>query len=234
MAGAYETTPDWSSASEVLESARRPADRGDYERSLAFADRAIELDPGNPAAHVARGWALENLGRPLSEAGDAYRAALGVDDTSLWAAAGLATVAERLGEDDEAARLFGLVADAPVDPGERDPDVLEVVGWSRFKAGRFRDAQELFRRALEGDPSLTAVHLDLALVLLFSGNTDEALREYRAALDTGDAAEARAHATVALDDLEHAVEGHAEDGPPGAEEAADLLRSAAAGGAHPG
>src|SRR5215831_531068 len=136
----------------MLERATDLADRGEYEASLAVSQRAIELDPTNPAAHVAKGWALENLGRArLTEAGDAYRAALDVDERSLWAAAGLATVAERLGEGDEAARLFRRVADTPVEEAERDPDRLEIVGWSRFKAGRFQDAHVLFRRALEVD-----------------------------------------------------------------------------------
>src|SRR5215831_14289770 len=113
----------------MLERATDLADRGEYEASLAVSQRAIELDPTNPAAHVAKGWALENLGRArLTEAGDAYRAALHVD---------------------EGARLFRRVADTPVEEAERDPDRLEIVGWSRFKAGRFQDAQVLFRRALE-------------------------------------------------------------------------------------
>jgi len=219
--------PGEAPAWEVLERASDLADMGRYEESLSWAERAVELDPGNAAAHVAKGWALENLGRGrLTEAGDAYRAALHADERSLWATAGLANVAERLGEDDEAARLFLRVADTQVKSDERDPDVLEVVGWSRFKAGRFEDAQALFRRALGIDPSLTAVHLDLALALLFSGDSDEALGEYRAALDAEDAAAARAHAAVALDDLEYAVQGRLEDGPPGARAAADLLRSA--------
>lgn len=230
MSDAQESAPDWASALEVLEWASRLADRGEYQRSLAFAERAIELDPENAAAQVAKGWALENLDRGrLTEAGDAYRAALRVDGRSLWAAAGLATVAERLGEGEEAMRLFRRVADTPLEPDEDDPDVLEVVGWSRFKAGRLQDAQDLFRRALAIDPSLTAVHLDLALALLFVGSADQALREYRAALETGDATARRAHAAVALDDLEQAVEGPLGDGPAGAEAAAELLRGAAGG-----
>jgi tetratricopeptide (TPR) repeat protein len=220
-----------ASAHEVLERASELADRGEYGESLALAERAIELDPSDPAAHVAKGWALENLGRRrLTDAGDAYRAALRADERSLWAAAGLATVAERLGDDEEAARLFRRVADTPVASDEGDSDVLEIVGWSRFKAGRFVDSQILFRQALGIDPSLMAVHLDLALALLFSEAGDEALSEYRAALTSSDAAAARAHAAVALDDLVHAVEGDLGDGPPGAMAAADLLRSVSAGG----
>ena len=54
-----------ASAHDVLERATELADRGEYEASLAVARRAIELDPTNAAAYVAKGWALENLGRAL-------------------------------------------------------------------------------------------------------------------------------------------------------------------------
>ena len=218
-------------AHDVLERAAELADLGEYEESLTLAERAVALDPMNAAAHVAKGWALENLGSGrLAEAGDAYRAALRVDAESRWAAAGLANVAERLGDREEATRLFAHVADTPVAEHEDDTDVLEVVGWSRFKAGRFEDAQRLFRRALGVDPSLMAVQLDLALALLFTGKGDEALAEYRAAL-VGDPFTVRAHAAVALDDLEHAIEGDLADGPTGAPAAGRLLRSVAGGDA---
>jgi len=227
--GGSDELPIGTSARDVLERASELADRGEYEESLAVAERALELDPAVPAAHVAKAWALENLGRDrLAEAGEAYRAALRVDGGSLWAAAGLATVAERLGDRQEAARLFTHVAETPVATDEDDPDVLEIVGWSRFKAGRFEEAQALFRQALGVDPSLLAVHLDLALALLFSGKKDEALGEYRAIL-ADESPQVRAHAAVALDDLEHAVDGDLSVGPAGAQAAAELLRSAAAG-----
>jgi len=226
--GAAEGVSDPAAPARLLDRATELADRGDYAQSLALAERVIALSPDDAAAHVARAWAFENLGDDrLADAREAYRTALSVDPGSLWAIAGLATVAERLGDPEEASRLFRRVADTAVPDDQDDPEVLEIVGWSCFKAGRAGDAQSLFRRALAADPSLMAVHLDLALAMLFSGEAGDAVREYRAALRSEDVHAVRAHAAVALEDLLRSIGDDPARGPQGATAAADLLRSAA-------
>ncbi|HZB78637.1 MAG TPA: hypothetical protein VE522_02175, partial [Actinomycetota bacterium] len=69
-----------------LGKAEELSDAGDYEAALRELDRQLSEHPMEPAVHTARGWALENLGpRGLPEARDAYRQALELDPTALWA-----------------------------------------------------------------------------------------------------------------------------------------------------
>jgi tetratricopeptide (TPR) repeat protein len=207
-------------AQALIERADALNDRGAYEEGLRVADQALALAGADATAWTARGWSLENLGR-LPEAEDAYRAALRFDPQSPWASVGLATVLEKSGRTDEAGRIYRSIADRGVSRQERDTDLLEIVGWSAFKAGRAAEAEALFRRCLEIEPRRTAVHFDLALTLLAAGRAQEALGQYRVGLDEPDDADAlRAHVEVALDDLTQASAALAETD---ARTAADVL-----------
>jgi tetratricopeptide (TPR) repeat protein len=176
-------------------------DRGDYLGGLRAAQEAVEIAAEDGPAWTAMGWALENLGR-VPEAEDAYRTAVRHDPAQPWAMVGLATVLEKTGRPDEAQDLYRSVAERAAQRGQMGPDLLEIVGWSCFKAGDLEEAMGLYRDALELEPGRTAVRFDLALALLATGRQDAALSEYRAGLRSpADPAALRAHVEVALEDL---------------------------------
>jgi tetratricopeptide (TPR) repeat protein len=176
-------------------------DRGAYRDGLRAAQDAVAIAAGDGPAWTAMGWALENLGR-LDEAEQAYRAAVQNDPGQPWAMVGLATVLEKTDRAGEAEDIYRSIAERAAQRGHMGPDLLEIVGWSCFKAGNLDDALALYRDALEIEPHRTAARFDLALALLAAGREDEALSEYRAGLrDPADAEELRAHVEVALDDL---------------------------------
>jgi tetratricopeptide (TPR) repeat protein len=188
-------------AAALVDRADALNDRGDYEGGLRAAREAVAIGAGNGPAWTAMGWALENLGR-LAEAEDAYRTADCHDPGQPWALVGLATVLEKTGRVGEARDIYRSVAERAEQRGRMGPDLLEIVGWSCFKAGSLDDALALYRDALEIEPGRTAVRFDLALALLAAGRDEAALTEYRIGLrDSADPSALRAHVEVALDDL---------------------------------
>jgi Flp pilus assembly protein TadD len=61
-------------------------DRGfDLERSLARVDRALELDPGNPAYLDSRGWGLFQLGRVAEAVAPLEQAAAAAENAVILA-----------------------------------------------------------------------------------------------------------------------------------------------------
>jgi tetratricopeptide (TPR) repeat protein len=82
----------------------------------------------------------------------------------------------------EAARTKLLAADK-IDP--RNPDVLAQIGVTYYARGDLANAERFYRRALQADPDSTLAHYNLACVLVQQGRHKEALRELRAAVDSG-------------------------------------------------
>jgi tetratricopeptide (TPR) repeat protein len=176
-------------------------DRGQYQEGLRAAQEAVAIAADHGPAWTALGWALENLGR-LQEAEAAYRSADRHDPGQPWALVGLATVLEQTGRPEEAQDIYRAIAERAAQRKNMGPDLLEIVGWSCFKAGNLPDALALYRDALALEPGRTAVRFDLALALLAAEEHDAALAEYRTGLrDRGHPAALRAHVEVALEDL---------------------------------
>ncbi len=192
---------------DPLQHAEALNDAGRYGEALVALERILVSEPDNVKARVAGAWALENLGpERLIEARDAYREAVRLDPTELWAKEGLSNVLRRLGHPDEARALCAEVVDEARARQERDDDMLELLGWCEYRLGRFDEAVEVFREALEGDPELLAVRFDHALTLLCAGHGTDALREYRAGLETAASlTRVRGLVAVALDDLDEAL-----------------------------
>lgn len=182
-------------------------DAGDLAGAMAAARSAVAHDPGAAEAHVALGWTLELLGEEhLREAAAAYERALALDPGALWAKEGLANVLRRLGRPAEADALAAeVIAETAAIP-HPDPETLELRGWCAFQLGRAAEAERDFRTALEADPDLVSVRLDLALVLLCTGRHPEALAAYGTAIETARRlGDRRGVLAIALDDLEQAL-----------------------------
>jgi tetratricopeptide (TPR) repeat protein len=196
---------------DIVERADALNERGAYTEGLRTAEEAIALAGDDSAAWTTKGWSLENLER-LAEAEDAYRTALAHNPDSPWAAVGLATVLDKTGRGDRAGDVYRTIAERDLPAGERDTDLLEIVGWCCLKVGRNGDAERWFRRCLELEPGRTAAAFDLALTLLSGGRVEEALAEYRAGLaGSEDARGLRAHVLVALDDLDQSADSVEKD-----------------------
>jgi tetratricopeptide (TPR) repeat protein len=185
------------------------SDAGDHEAALRLADEVIAVDPDHAAAYTARAWALENLcPEHLAEARDAYAEAIGVDPTELWAKEGLSTVLRKLGRAEEADALCREVIEEAEPRAEGDAEMLELLGWCRYRVGLYEDATATFRRSLSIDPDQPAVRFDLALTLLHTGDGRAGLAEYVACLaltGSGRRGSVDGLVAVALEDLETAI-----------------------------
>jgi Tfp pilus assembly protein PilF len=203
---------------------------GDYRAALAELDRQLQEAPSEPAVHTARGWALENLGpEALPEASEAYRRALALDPTALWAKEGLSNVLRRLGQLEEANRLAREVIEEGTLRCDGEIDLLELVGWCQLRLGEYASAVATLRRALQLDGRWTAVRFDLALALMCAGDRARAFLEYQRGVHqavNGGVERLAGIVRMGLDDLEESLaERPALAGTREAIAARDLLRS---------
>ncbi len=149
------------------------------EQRFAAAERTLGIvlarSPENPQALARQGVALAALGRPR-EAEERWRQALALaksgelDRTEVRF--NLALLLAGQGRTAEAVPLFEQVLAAR-------PTL--VAGWVQLgnvaaRLGRFDRATEVYRRALEVDPTQTDAYLGLATALLRQGQRAEALR----------------------------------------------------------
>ena len=126
------------------------------------------------------------LGRILFEQGqypealDAYRSALGADDSgsAREARAGVISSALRVAEFDLARRE----ADALVKAAPRDADAVSLYGDALWSAGLFDQAEERYRQALSYSGELARGHHGVAKSLLARTKLDEAMNEAQRAL----------------------------------------------------
>jgi hypothetical protein len=118
----------------LLAAAEKAREERDYSKAWALSSRAVEVDPGNPAARTAR----EDVGM------------LWLEDETALEAPGATEQIER----DVAPLLERAAASAE---GARAADLWAHVGWSEYqklRAGRDAESvQDSFRRAFELDPA---------------------------------------------------------------------------------
>jgi tetratricopeptide (TPR) repeat protein len=185
------------------------SDAGQHAQALQCLDAAGDAAPHCAQWHSARGWALENLGAArLVQARAAYEAALALDSCEPWALLGLASVLGQLGLEDQSVGRLKQALDAAVPRTQEDLALLELVGWCHYRLGALDAACRHFEQALGTDADWLSVRLDLALVLLLQGRTEEALGQYGlcvAALDAPGGSARIGIAMVAVDDIDDAL-----------------------------
>jgi tetratricopeptide (TPR) repeat protein len=206
--------PDEGRASDLIQRASELNDLAEYAEAAETSARAIALEPDNALAYTVRAWALENLGgRHVEEARSTYETAIALDATAPWPRTALADLLHRTGRRDEAERLYRDVAADPAGTLADRPRCLEFRGWSLYRLGRLDEAIQTFRASTAGAPGQISVLFDLALSLLADGQPDEASQAYETAVKAvreADTRRRRAPLTVAVEDLEEAIEAHPE------------------------
>ena len=185
------------------------SEAGEYAAALVELDAAMRTEPSNAAVYTARGWAYENLGpERLPNARIAYKHALALDPTALWAKEGLSNVLRRMGMPAEADRLCEEVIAEGRQRCEREEDLWELVGWCELRLGRHDEAVRTLREALRRDGRWIAVRFDLALALLCAGDRSRSFLEYSRGVHqavNGGVERLRGCLRVAIDDLEESL-----------------------------
>ena len=134
-----------------------------FPQALAEFEDASELEPDNPTWRVSIGEAHSKMG-DLILALDAYKSAttLAPDDPGYWRLLAMFCAQNGVNIKD-----VGVpAAQKAVVLSEDDPTALDLLGWLLLLDGRYDDAENILRRALELDSQNASVHLHMALLYL--------------------------------------------------------------------
>jgi arylsulfatase A-like enzyme/Flp pilus assembly protein TadD len=144
-------------------------DKGDFETALGYFSRLVELDPGNPEAHIHKAKTLFSLGR-LDEAESEYLRATDIDSTSSTAFFQLGNVARAKGEPDLALRYYWKALE--ILPGT--PEALANIGGILHEKGLTDSAVAVLNQALEVDPANEIALVNMGLASLSRGDYADA------------------------------------------------------------
>ncbi len=160
---------------------------GDVERSIEYLEKAVALDPGYAQAWAALAGAYALLANPDDAAGAACCERQGAAAKKAVELDPRSAVAQsRLGQyyfqtnDLEKGREHLRLAQA------LDPDDLLVLGFSATRAnfrGDSEEALEIWRRIAAKDPLSPVSRSNLGHFLMLNGRFDEAIVEFRRALE---------------------------------------------------
>ena len=146
------------------------------EAAVLFA-RALALRPAFIEALDGRGNALY-AGRHLEGSAESYRDALRLDPEYFPSRLGLATTLDALGRTDEA--IVEYEAASAADPGRWEPHFNRALALR--KLNKAVEAEAGLRRAIEVNPSVAEVRLELAKLLITTGRLCEAVPHLEAFL----------------------------------------------------
>jgi Flp pilus assembly protein TadD len=130
------------------------------DEAIARFDQALKLAPNSPLTHFRKGWALVNAGQ-MAAATQEYERAIALQPDFAEALAGLASIAARHGDAQNARDLAGRAL--AVDPQE--PTALVALSMTDIAARDFKTAEERLR-PLTRNPAVTGHPRAVALGFL--------------------------------------------------------------------
>ncbi|MCX7607859.1 MAG: tetratricopeptide repeat protein [Anaerolineales bacterium] len=168
-----------------LELARAQIYAGQYEAAITNASNALLLNPNNALAHAIRGWALTRQEK-YDEANQAIQEALRLDPGNGVIHAHYAILLGKMYE-----KNTGPYTDPLKLAIEESKTALSLASgtmeahWARgyilYLTGNRELAVEQYRKAIEIQPNIAQLHLELGVVYRSLEMIDEALQEYNLA-----------------------------------------------------
>ncbi len=144
---------------------------GDLEKAKAEFERALAISPRYKKACYYHGLLLYMLGEK-KRATELITEAIDGEMTRTPLNVSLALVHLREGNLEEAMTVLHEILNA----GSGSPDVLYFIGEVYLRMEHFDDAENFFRKALEGNPSFLRAREKLAHVMMKKGRIEEAER----------------------------------------------------------
>ena len=141
-----------------------------FERARHFAERVLQLSPDNVGGHLVLVWVYQH-DWDWAAAETEVRRALAIDPTSPDALGAAGWLSLAIGRLDEAEQQF-LSARA------RDPLntwLIFLLGRVYYGAGRFTDAEDMFRTLLTLAPGFMMARVNLGATLMADGKPEAAL-----------------------------------------------------------
>lgn len=153
------------------------ADSGRFDEAKAECDRALALEPGDPAALAVRASVRRELGDLETALAD-YRASLSADPSYPIALRGASLVLVDLGRFAEAEAM----ARAAIAVDDRDYVAMTLLGSIEARQGHLAEAEATLRRAVEIAPGHVNALINLGNVLLTAGKETDADSVYQSAV----------------------------------------------------
>jgi tetratricopeptide (TPR) repeat protein len=147
------------------------------EDPLRDALRALDM---GAVSHLQRGVALEQVGR-LDDATAETERAVQLDPSLVQGHANLIILYGRKGNVQKAEEHYGAVL--ALNP-DQFPKAHYDYGVLLMRGGRYREAEEAFRRAIHANPSYAEAHNNLGALLQHQGRISEAAEEFRKTLES--------------------------------------------------
>ncbi len=167
---ALQEVPDDVYARQILSSAYQT--HGEYEKAYEMIRGVEERQPHDSGTVGAVGSALLVLNR-VAEAEQKFQRALELEPRSGSARLGLARIARRRHNEQEALALLREAIE--IDPGSSGPAAHHAIGRLHLDKRELAEARQAFQQALEIDAMYGPGYDGLAQVLLEEGKPDEAL-----------------------------------------------------------
>jgi tetratricopeptide (TPR) repeat protein len=166
------------SSEEYDERAHRYYDDGDYDSALETLKEALRLYPHSVDLYVGLGYT--RLAREeFAWARQAFERALVLDPEHEDGLVGTGEVLLRLGQRDEALRLFGRARE--IGCGE-DLDLLLTMGRALYRERMYAEAREVFEEAVDGNPNSAEAAAALGYTLHRQDEDVAARRQLRRSL----------------------------------------------------
>ena len=163
--------PSSSGTAQMLDSAEKAMQTGDFRGAQAMARRALDLDPRSAEAHRVAGDASLALGQE-ADAEREYAAAIVLDAGNSGAEYGLGRLAERQKKWNTAASHYRRALEL------NSKSVYAAIGLGRTMEEVDKTAARIaYGRAIEIDPANAAARNDFGIFLLRSGELDRAVSE---------------------------------------------------------
>jgi predicted O-linked N-acetylglucosamine transferase (SPINDLY family) len=151
-------------------------DQNKYAEAIEALEKAVELDPNFVEAHYNLGsayGAVRKYERAIAE----YRAAIRLAPSLFLPYVNLGSLLSELGDQTEAAEALQKATDLQPNPG-----AFNALGMCYHRAGRTKEAEECFRRAVQLRPDFVEALGNLGVHLALQGRREEATELFRAAL----------------------------------------------------
>jgi serine/threonine-protein kinase len=145
-------------------------------RGREAADKALELDPGLPEAHIALGFIQYIYDWDWDAAEASYRRALGLRPGDVLARRNLARLVGDRGDIDKSLQMLRSIIE--VDP--LDENLQMAYAGRLFDQEEFEAGRSVVNRLLEQNPSLSFGPVFLAWFIMYEGRLEEALEHAKA------------------------------------------------------
>jgi tetratricopeptide (TPR) repeat protein len=152
-----------------------------YKMDAAIEElrRRVQAEPGSAIAHYDLANLLNHQGM-TDEAIARYRDAVALEPLFVAAHTKLALALAKAGAWEPA--MEHLRAVLRVEPRSNEGEIRYYLGTILLYQGRYAEAAESLRAAVNAEPNSTRAHQQLARAFSAQGNLDEAIRYYRSAL----------------------------------------------------